>query len=163
MIWQQVVQDSSHIQAESLINDYKSENELGSMGQEHTDSNKFKIIVRHTYPPKSMIVHHDDVIKCKKKRHWPFVRGIHRPPLVSPHKGQWVGARIFFFDLRLNKWLSSRRRWFETSSRPLWRHCNVELYRRTNWHRWLPKNFRSLESLSKIELILAWYSSDYKV
>ena len=31
------------------------------------------------------------------------------------------------FDLRLNKRLSkqSRRRWFETPSRSLWRHCNV--------------------------------------
>ena len=34
-----------------------------------------------------------------------------------------------FFDLRLNKRLSkqSRRRWFETPSRSLWRHCNVVL------------------------------------
>ena len=32
-----------------------------------------------------------------------------------------------FFDLRQNKRLSkqSRRRWFETPSRSLWRHCNV--------------------------------------
>ena len=32
-----------------------------------------------------------------------------------------------FFDLRLNRQLSkhSRRRWFETTSRSLWRHCNV--------------------------------------
>ena len=32
-----------------------------------------------------------------------------------------------FFDLRLNKRLSkqSRRRWFETPLRPLWRYCNV--------------------------------------
>ena len=32
-----------------------------------------------------------------------------------------------FFDLRLNKRLSkqSRRRWFETPLRPLWRHCNI--------------------------------------
>ena len=32
-----------------------------------------------------------------------------------------------FVDLRLNKRLSwqSRRRWFETPSRPLWRHCNI--------------------------------------
>ena len=31
-----------------------------------------------------------------------------------------------FFDLRLNKRLSKQRWgwWFETSSRPLWRHCN---------------------------------------
>ena len=32
-----------------------------------------------------------------------------------------------FFDLHLNKRLSkeSRRRWFETSSRSLWHHCNA--------------------------------------
>ena len=32
-----------------------------------------------------------------------------------------------FFDLRLNKWLSKHWRgwWFETPSRPLWRHCNA--------------------------------------
>ena len=31
-----------------------------------------------------------------------------------------------FFDLRLNKWLSKQSWgwWFETLSRPLWRHCN---------------------------------------
>ena len=30
-----------------------------------------------------------------------------------------------FFDMHLNKWLSkqSRRRWFETPSHSLWRHC----------------------------------------
>ena len=32
---------------------------------------------------------HDDVIKWKHfPRYWPFVRGIHRPPVNSPHKGQ---------------------------------------------------------------------------
>ena len=42
----------------------------------------------------------------------------HRPVTRSFH---------VFFDLRLNKRLSkqSRRRWFETPSRSLWRHCNV--------------------------------------
>ena len=42
----------------------------------------------------------------------------------SPHKV----TRSFdvFFDLRLNKRLSKQPRgwWFETPSRPLWRHCN---------------------------------------
>ena len=49
--------------------------------------------------------------------------GYHRSPTYSPHKGQWRGADIFF---DLNKRLSkqSRRRWFETPSRSLWRHCN---------------------------------------
>ena len=32
---------------------------------------------------------HDDVIKWKHfPRFWPFVRGIHRAPVNSPHKGQ---------------------------------------------------------------------------
>ena len=32
---------------------------------------------------------HDDVIKWKHfPRYWPFVRGIHRSPVNSPHKGQ---------------------------------------------------------------------------
>ena len=39
---------------------------------------------------------HDDVIKWKHfPRYWPFVRGIHRSPVNSPHKGQWHGALIF--------------------------------------------------------------------
>ena len=37
-----------------------------------------------------------------------------------------------FFDLWLNRQLSKkwRRRWFETTSRSLWRHCNVYLLHR---------------------------------
>ena len=28
-------------------------------------------------------------------RYWPLVRGIHRSPVNSPHKGQWCGALLF--------------------------------------------------------------------
>ena len=28
-------------------------------------------------------------------RYWPFVSGIHRSPVNSPHKGQWRGALVF--------------------------------------------------------------------
>ena len=28
-------------------------------------------------------------------RYWPFVKGIHRSPVNSPHKGQWRGALMF--------------------------------------------------------------------
>ena len=28
-------------------------------------------------------------------RHWPFVQGIHRSPVNSPHKDEWRGALIF--------------------------------------------------------------------
>ena len=39
---------------------------------------------------------HDDVIKWKHfSRYWPSVRGIHRSPVNSPHKGQWRGALMF--------------------------------------------------------------------
>ena len=39
---------------------------------------------------------HDDVIKWKYfQRYRPFVRGIHRWPVNSPHKGQWRGALMF--------------------------------------------------------------------
>ena len=39
-----------------------------------------------------------------------------------------------FFGLRLNKRLSKQSwsRWFETPSRPLWRHCNATM---KSWHR----------------------------
>ena len=57
------------------------------------------------------------------------------PPVsvASPYKGQWRGALMFLFYLRLCKRLSkhSRRRWFKTPSRSLWRHCNVRIRIRT--------------------------------
>ena len=72
--------------------------------------------------------HHDDVIKWKQfPRYWPFVRGIHRSPVNSLHKGQWRGAFDVFFDLCRNKRLNKQSRgwWFERQSCPLWRHCNA--------------------------------------
>ena len=39
---------------------------------------------------------HDEVIKWKRfPRYWLFVRGIHRSPVNSPHKGQWRGSLMF--------------------------------------------------------------------
>ena len=72
---------------------------------------------------------HDDVIKWKHFPHyWPFVRGIHRSPVNSQHKGQWRGALMFSLICALNKRLSiqSWGWWFETPSHPLWRHFNVK-------------------------------------
>ena len=53
---------------------------------------------------------HDDVIKWKHfPRHWPFVRGIHRSPVNSPHKGQWRGALMFtLICARINGWVNTR-------------------------------------------------------
>ena len=71
---------------------------------------------------------YDDVIKWKHfPRYWPYVRGIHRSPVNSPHKRPVTRSLDVFFDLRLNKRLRKQSRgcWFETLSCPLWRHCNV--------------------------------------
>ena len=71
---------------------------------------------------------HDDVIKWKHfRRYWPFVRGNHRSPLNSPHKGQWRGALMFSLIYAWKDgWVNNRRRWwFERPTRSLWRHRNV--------------------------------------
>ena len=53
---------------------------------------------------------HDDVIKCKHfPRYWPFVRGIHRSPVNSPHKGQWRGALMYSLICAwINDWINNR-------------------------------------------------------
>ena len=53
---------------------------------------------------------YDDVIKWKHfPRNWSFVRGIHRSPVNSPHKGQWRGALMFSLICGLiNDWVNNR-------------------------------------------------------
>ena len=53
---------------------------------------------------------HDDVIKWRHfPRYWPFVRGIHRSPVNSPHKGQWRGALMLsLMYAKLNVWVNTR-------------------------------------------------------
>ena len=52
----------------------------------------------------------DDVIKWKRfPRYWSFVKGIHRSPVDSPHKGQWRGALIFSLIYAwTNGWANNR-------------------------------------------------------
>ena len=52
---------------------------------------------------------HDDVIKWKHfLRYWPLVRGIHRSPVNSPHKGQRRGALIFSLICTwINGWINN--------------------------------------------------------
>ena len=80
----------------------------------------------------------DDVIKWKHfPCYWPFVRG--DPSVTDGFPSQRLLTRSFdvYFDLQLNKRLSkqSRRRWFETPSRSLWRHCN-DNHKRHYLSRW---------------------------
>ena len=72
-------------------------------------------------------IKYDDAIKWKHfPRYWPFVRGIRRSPVNSPHKGQWRGGVMFSLIYAwMNGWVKqSWGWWFETPSRSLWRHSN---------------------------------------
>ena len=57
-----------------------------------------------------MSVSHDDVIKWKHfPRNWPFVQGIHRLPVNSPHKGQWRRALMLSLICTwTNGWVNNR-------------------------------------------------------
>ena len=52
----------------------------------------------------------DDVIKWNHfPRYWPYVRGIHRSPENSPHKGQWRGVLMFSLIWAwINGWVNNR-------------------------------------------------------
>ena len=78
------------------------------------------VIISHNFTWIKSLIHaigeatkgyeHDDVIKWKHfPRYWPFVRGIHRSPVNSPHKGQWRGALMFtLICARINGWVNNR-------------------------------------------------------
>ena len=54
---------------------------------------------------------HDDVINWKQfPLYWPFVRGIHRSPVNSPHKGRWRGVLMFSLICTwINAWVNNRK------------------------------------------------------
>ena len=60
--------------------------------------------------PSRLDIIHDAVIKWKHfPRYWPFLRGIHRSPANSPHKGQWRGALTFsLICVWINGWVNNR-------------------------------------------------------
>ena len=123
---------------------------------------------------------HDDVIKWKHFPHyWPFVRGIHRSPVYSPHKGQWCGA--FMFPLTcdcINSWVNNReagdlRRYcahydvmdLNIATETKWppfrrRHFNVHFFNENAWifikmsMKFLP--MCSINNIPTLVQIMAW-------
>ena len=93
--------------------------------------------------------HRDDVIKWKHfPRYWPFVRGIHRSPVNSPHKGQWRGVLMFSLICAwINGWVNNQ----EADLRRHCAHCDVTVMWRTvyrhhttlvvGWYRVYPKKY----------------------
>ena len=72
-------------------------------------TNSLYYMLRSTTLFKCIFLNHDDVIKWKHfLRNWPFVRGIHRSPVNSPHKGQWRGTLMFpLICTRINGWINN--------------------------------------------------------
>ena len=69
---------------------------------------------------------YEDVIKRKHfPRYWQFVWGIHRSPVNSPHKGQWLGALMFsLICVWTNGWVNNRE---AGDSRRYRAHCDVTI------------------------------------
>ena len=88
---------------------------------------------------------HDDVIKWKHfQRYWPFVQGIHRWPVNSPHKGQRRGALMFSL---ICAWIHA---WVNNSEAgDVRRHCaHYDVTVMTNqWH-----SFNGVSNKSVVEV-----------
>ena len=69
-----------------------------------------KYAIYHSHSIVFFIKYHDDVVKWKHfPRYWSFMRGIHRSPVNSPHKGQWRGALMFSLIYAwINGWVNNR-------------------------------------------------------
>ena len=87
---------------------------------------------------------HDDVVKLKHfPRYWPFVRGIHRAQVISPHKGQRRGALIFsLICAGINGWVNNRH---AGELRPHRAHYDVTVM-----------SLRCLKTMSLKRLHFAW-------
>ena len=88
---------------------------------------------------------HDDVIKSKHfPRYWPFVRGIHRYPVNSPHKGQWRGALMFSLNcVWINGWVNNREASDLRRNRAHYEITVMMIFGRLNWNQWLPEKCRT--------------------
>ena len=83
----------------------------------------------------------------------------------SPVTGEFPSQRPLtrsldvFIDLRLNKRLSkpSRRQWFETQSRPLWRHCNDISHNAKTTVRFLEWSHNSKINIRSFECVMNFF------
>ena len=89
----------------SYLKDYISGLGLGLDLECGEDGSNMRWYISH-----NMKTLYDDVIKWKHFPHyWPFVRGIHRRPVNSPHKGQWRGTLMFsLMCVWINDWVNNR-------------------------------------------------------
>ena len=101
---------------------------------------------------------HDDVIKWKHfPRYLPFVRGIHRSPVNSPHKGQWRGAVMFsLICVWINDWVNNREAGYLRRYRA---HYDVSVMCMALWCRWVSiicQPGKSMSCTSSISRCMCW-------
>ena len=117
-------------------------------------------------------INHDDVIKWKLfPRYWPFVRGIHRSPVNSPHKGQWRGALMFSLICAWIKgWVNNReavdlrrhRAYYDAIVMSYWyNHCKTKHNKTAHTPR--PRVRDILCFVHKLGVFWIWYISIYSV
>ena len=85
----------------------------GTAGHEDITAAKLKLVAGSGNQPLAYLCNlsfHDDVIKWKHfSRYWPFVQGIQRLTVNSPHKGRWRGALMFSLICAwINGWVNNR-------------------------------------------------------
>ena len=75
--------------------------------------------------------------------YWPFVRGIHRPPVTSPHNGQCRGALMFLWT---NDWVNNGDAGDLRHHHAQYDHIVIHngvittpLLGKTTGHRWIPR------------------------
>ena len=102
---------------------------------------------------------HDDVIKWKYfPRYWPFVRGIHRSPVNSPHKGPWRGALMFSLICAwIICWVNNRE------AGDLRRHCThyVVIVMTSNFTHQIPKPINRQHIFIKTNALS--YNKEWKI
>ena len=106
---------------------------------------------------------HDDVIKWKHfPRDMPFVRGIHRSPVNSPHKGQWREALMFSLSC---SWTNgSVNNWGAGDLRSHRAHPDVTVMRLDAitrprmliWYPWHPYAFVATRVINRHSTLLYW-------
>ena len=106
-------------------------------------------------------LYYDYVIKLRHfPRYWPFVLGIHRSPVNSPHKGQWRGGLMFSLIFAwMNAWVNNReagyfrhhRAHYDVSVMIYRKPCRVRLC--SNSKKWYYYN----------AVIVRWYGCIFKL
>ena len=106
----------------NIYNDFVSWNYETRLILERTTINNYHFIMR----PAGLISIHDDVIKWKHiSCYCPFVTGIHRSLMDSPHKGQWRGTLMFYLICAwTNGWANNRNAGYLSHHLSVCRHCN---------------------------------------